>query len=105
MPAKSRQVTTDFDSLSRCHQTEIPQVMSLAENASRLAVGDPELGRNRAALSSCSSPRRLLSLSDEGEEILSSAEAYRRRLEALKKDMGEGWLQIYSQTEVPLPSS
>lgn len=27
------------------------------------------------------------------------AEAYRRRLEGLKRDMGEGWLKIYSQTQ------
>jgi len=91
-PARSpSQATADFSSPSRRHRnkTESPQ--------SRTMV-DPEL--SYVALSPCSSPRR----PSHEEEIVSSAEAYRRRLEALKKDMGEGWLQIYSQTEVPLPS-
>jgi hypothetical protein len=67
-------------------------------------------------VSSRTNTRRLLSASvyegptshsdgeEEEGEILNSAETYRKRLEALKKDMGEGWLKIYSQTEVRSPS-
>ncbi|KAF7782508.1 hypothetical protein Agabi119p4_1884 [Agaricus bisporus var. burnettii] len=38
-------------------------------------------------------------MDEEGEDIGKGAEAYRRRLEALQKDMGEGWLKVYSQTQ------
>jgi hypothetical protein len=41
----------------------------------------------------------IVPLMDEEEDIGEGAEAYRRRLETLKKDMGEGWLKIYSQTQ------
>jgi hypothetical protein len=34
---------------------------------------------------------------DRGEEIQGSAEAYRRRIEALKRDMGENWLRVFGQ--------
>ncbi|KAL0956274.1 hypothetical protein HGRIS_002432 [Hohenbuehelia grisea] len=32
-----------------------------------------------------------------GVEIKTDAEAYRQRIEALKQDMGEGWLKVFSQ--------
>lgn len=35
-----------------------------------------------------------------GEEIRDNADAYRRRIEALKKDMGDGWLKVFSQTQM-----
>ncbi|KAG7446373.1 uncharacterized protein BT62DRAFT_968114 [Guyanagaster necrorhizus] len=35
-----------------------------------------------------------------GEEIKDNADAYRRRIEALKKDMGDGWLKVFSQTQM-----
>jgi len=95
-PAKSpSQATAGFSSPSRRHRnkTESPKVRTIV---------DPELSCHHVALSPCSSPRRLPHSNEE--EIVNGAEAYRRRLETLKKDMGEGWLQIYSQTEVPLPS-
>jgi len=39
---------------------------------------------------------------DSGKQcdIRDSAEAYRRKLEALKKDMGDGWLKVLSQSQV-----
>lgn len=33
------------------------------------------------------------------------AEEYRRRIEALKQDMGDGWLKVFSQSEMQSPSS
>ena len=38
--------------------------------------------------------------SGKRDEIRDSAEAYRRKLEALKKDMGDGWLKVLSQSQV-----
>lgn len=35
-----------------------------------------------------------------GEE---GAEAYRKRIEALRKDMGDGWLKVFSQSETQTP--
>lgn len=35
-----------------------------------------------------------------GEEIKNNADAYRKRVEALKKDMGDGWLKVFSQSEL-----
>ncbi|KAG6816978.1 hypothetical protein H0H87_001293 [Tephrocybe sp. NHM501043] len=37
------------------------------------------------------------------EAIKDTAEAYRRRIEALKKDMGDGWLKVYSQSHMKTP--
>ncbi|KAF5355007.1 hypothetical protein D9756_005227 [Leucocoprinus leucothites] len=120
----SRQMMADFGSSSlrrprhSRYQTEFSPRASIAESTQGLVTDSPGKRRNfnSGTLGSRSSARRLLSASvyegptsqsdgeDDGGEILNSAEAYRRRLEALKKDMGEGWLQIYSQTQVKSPS-
>lgn len=104
------------------HRTEFIPATSTVEsmpNALETSPGSPGTGRSRnsATLASHSGTRRArvsasvyepaASHSDgehERGEILNSAEAYRKRLEALKKDMGDGWLNIYSQTEVKSPS-
>ena len=39
------------------------------------------------------------SASDE-EGMKDNGEAYRRRIEALKQDMGDGWLKVYSQSQM-----
>lgn len=39
-----------------------------------------------------------------GDEIRDSADAYRRKIEALKKDMGDGWLKVFSQSQLKSPS-
>ncbi|KAG6842113.1 hypothetical protein C0991_002767 [Blastosporella zonata] len=39
-----------------------------------------------------------------GEDIRDNADAYRRRIEALKKDMGDGWLKVYSQSQIKTSS-
>ncbi|KAJ3850325.1 hypothetical protein EV368DRAFT_45566 [Lentinula lateritia] len=36
--------------------------------------------------------------------IVDEAEAFRRRIEALRQDMGDGWLKIFSQTQMKTPS-
>jgi Leucine-rich repeat (LRR) protein len=38
-----------------------------------------------------------------GEQLRDDADAYRRRVEALKKDMGDGWLKVFSQSQVKSP--
>ncbi|KAF9461304.1 hypothetical protein BDZ94DRAFT_1264127 [Collybia nuda] len=35
-----------------------------------------------------------------GDDIRDSADAYRRKIEALKKDMGDGWLKVFSQSQM-----
>ncbi|KAK7472616.1 hypothetical protein VKT23_000729 [Stygiomarasmius scandens] len=35
------------------------------------------------------------------EQQQDEGEAFRRRIEALKKDMGDGWLKVFSQTQMP----
>lgn len=125
-PAPSRHNTMDFGSLSprrsrhSRYQTEFIPVASISEaetSGSGLATSpdSPEnrRSRNSGTLGSRSGARRArvsasvyeapASHSDgdeESGEILNNAEAYRKRLEALKKDMGDGWLKVYSQTQV-----
>jgi hypothetical protein len=36
----------------------------------------------------------------DGKEVNADADAFRRRIEALRKDMGDGWLKVYSQTQM-----
>ncbi|KAJ3827990.1 hypothetical protein F5880DRAFT_1473429 [Lentinula raphanica] len=42
--------------------------------------------------------------SDAGSTVVDEADAFRRRIEALKQDMGDGWLKIFSQTQMKTPS-
>ncbi|KXN90654.1 ADP-ribosylation factor 6 [Leucoagaricus sp. SymC.cos] len=119
-----RQMTTDLGSLSPRrprhgrYQSEFIPATTIAESTPGLDASSPvnRRSRNSGTLSSRSGARRRLSASvyegptshsdeEDGGEILHSAEVYRRRLEALKKDMGEGWLQIYSQTQMKSPCS
>lgn len=43
--------------------------------------------------------------SRDSEDIKDNAEAYRRRIEALKQDMGDGWLKVFSQSQLKSTSS
>jgi len=73
--------------------------------------------RNSATFSAKASSRRarvtasvyepVTSTSDgEGEEAVDdSVDAYRRRIEALKKDMGDGWLKVFRQSSYTSSSS
>ncbi|KIK67050.1 hypothetical protein GYMLUDRAFT_81662 [Collybiopsis luxurians FD-317 M1] len=40
----------------------------------------------------------------EENAVVDEADAFRRKIEALKKDMGDGWLKIFSQTQMKTPS-
>ncbi|KAJ3733631.1 L domain-like protein [Lentinula guzmanii] len=40
----------------------------------------------------------------ERNDVADEADAFRRRIEALKQDMGDGWLKIFSQTQMKTPS-
>ncbi|KAJ4468168.1 hypothetical protein J3R30DRAFT_3830319 [Lentinula aciculospora] len=42
--------------------------------------------------------------SDEIHNIVHEADAFRKRVEALRKDMGDGWLKIFNQTQMKTPS-
>ncbi|KAJ4476846.1 hypothetical protein C8J55DRAFT_515890 [Lentinula edodes] len=44
------------------------------------------------------------SFAGQTNTIVDEAEAFRRRIEALKQDMGDGWLKIFSQTQMKTPS-
>ncbi|KAG5645181.1 hypothetical protein DXG03_006699 [Asterophora parasitica] len=39
-----------------------------------------------------------------GEDIRDNGEAYRRRIEAMKREMGDGWLKVFSQSQLKSPS-
>ncbi|KAJ6609841.1 hypothetical protein B0H10DRAFT_2062694 [Mycena sp. CBHHK59/15] len=100
------------------YQSELLHVTSVAESTSTSPpVASPTTpstatfrrNRNSATFSSKPSARRtritasvyepVTSTSDgEGEEAEDSVDAYRRRIEALKKDMGDGWLKVFTQS-------
>jgi hypothetical protein len=101
------------------YQSEMLHVSPPAESTSTSPpVGSPSTPatatfrrhRNSATFSAKSSGRRtrvtasvyepLTSTSDgEGEDVAEdSVDAYRRRIEALKKDMGDGWLKVFRQS-------
>ncbi|KAJ3571765.1 hypothetical protein NP233_g3532 [Leucocoprinus birnbaumii] len=120
-PSPSRQMTADFGSLSSRRPrhsrfiTDISPRDSMLEDTGRIMVNDTPGKRQSRNGGSRPSTRRLQSMSlyegptshsdeDEGGEIFDNGEALRKRLEALKKDVGESWLQIYSQTQVKSPS-
>lgn len=42
---------------------------------------------------------------DGGEEIKDDGGAFRRQIEALKKDMGDSWLKVYSQSQIKASNS
>ncbi|KAF5370867.1 hypothetical protein D9758_001844 [Tetrapyrgos nigripes] len=58
----------------------------------------------RARLTSSVYDPPIGNIEEAGEDATDDAEAFRRRIEALKKDMGDGWLKVFSQTQVKTPS-
>ena len=40
---------------------------------------------------------------EKGDGQLSEAEAFRARIEALRSDMGDGWLKVFNQTQLASP--
>ena len=42
---------------------------------------------------------------DERESVAHDADAYRKRIEALQNDMGEGWLKVFNQSQLSSPPS
>ncbi|KAJ7188346.1 leucine-rich protein [Mycena filopes] len=102
------------------YQSELLHVSSPAESTSTAAAlasptGTPTTAtfrrnRNSATFSAKGSARRtrittsvyepVTSTSDGDEEeiVEDSVDAYRRRIEALKKDMGDGWLKVFTQS-------
>ncbi|KAG1770520.1 hypothetical protein EDD22DRAFT_966602 [Suillus occidentalis] len=40
---------------------------------------------------------------DEGQSQIRDAELYRARMQALRSDMGDGWLKVFSQSQTPSP--
>lgn len=98
------------------HQTEVhttgvtthePEEMSSSFNSLRLS-SKSAARRSRIAASVYESEPVIY---DEGQEIgevegfKDSAEAFRKKIEALKKEMGDGWLKVFSQTEMRTPTS
>ncbi|KAJ7045439.1 leucine-rich protein [Mycena alexandri] len=102
------------------YQSELLHVSPPAESTSTAAsvlspTGTPTTAtfkrhRNSATFSAKGSGRRtritasvyepVTSTSDGDEEEVAedSVDAYRRRIEALKKDMGDGWLKVFTQS-------
>ncbi|KAG6893798.1 hypothetical protein C0992_008604, partial [Termitomyces sp. T32_za158] len=42
---------------------------------------------------------------DGGQDMKDNGDAFRRRIEALKKDMGDSWLKVYSQSQIKASNS
>ncbi|KZT22226.1 hypothetical protein NEOLEDRAFT_1181109 [Neolentinus lepideus HHB14362 ss-1] len=60
------------------------------------------LRRNRVSASTYEAPGDKDS-DEEGNAAKKEAEAFRARIEALRSDMGEGWLKVFSQTQLESP--
>ncbi len=68
-------------------------------------ISRPPIRKEARTLTSRSTMRRArvsASVYEPSELHLDTAEAgaYRRRIEALKQDMGDGWLKVFSQSEM-----
>ena len=85
-------------------EMSIPDLKSL--NSFGSLRGD---GRSRT-LSKSTARRHRVSASvfdnptDERESLANDADAYRKRIEALQNDMGEGWLKVFNQTQLGSPT-
>ncbi|KZP11634.1 hypothetical protein FIBSPDRAFT_898884 [Athelia psychrophila] len=79
-----------------------PSGLSPPSPSSPLAPGEPlsrsAARRNRVSASVFEPPTAGPVMSSEA-----NAEAYRRRIEALQNDMGEGWLKVFSQGQMGSP--
>ncbi|KAL0575594.1 hypothetical protein V5O48_006379 [Marasmius crinis-equi] len=70
--------------------------------------------RNSQSISSKAAARRArvtasvyeppTTIADEDDSNVDEGEAFRRRIEALKQDMGDGWLKVFSQSQMKTPS-
>ncbi|ESK88459.1 leucine rich repeat domain protein [Moniliophthora roreri MCA 2997] len=116
------------DSPRRSHHsrymTEFPPPTSVDNSAETLstsiqqsdsAMGAFRRARNSRTISSKSAARRARVTAsvyepstprdDEGmTSEIDEAEAFRMRIEALKQDMGDAWLKVFSQTQMKTPS-
>ncbi|TRM69636.1 hypothetical protein BD626DRAFT_474840 [Schizophyllum amplum] len=74
-------------------------VESRRKGGSQTLSGRAAARRSRVSASVFEPPRREDSgeRGEEGEDF--DGEAYRRKIEALKKDMGDGWLKAFSQSQ------
>ncbi|TFK44641.1 hypothetical protein BDQ12DRAFT_673317 [Crucibulum laeve] len=91
--------------------------ISTVESGKEASGSPPSFSRRGSATISSKSGRRQARVSasvyepsgaasdgeGEGEGIRDNAEAYRRRIEALKADMGDRWLNVFSQSEMRSP--
>ncbi|KAG6917432.1 hypothetical protein DXG01_002518 [Tephrocybe rancida] len=86
-----------------------PMTPASARKARGTATLSSRSGMRRARVSASVFDHPSVSDGEEGttrglEAIRDNADAYRRRIEALKKDMGDGWLKVYSQSQIKTPS-
>ncbi|KAH8828289.1 leucine rich repeat domain-containing protein [Flagelloscypha sp. PMI_526] len=89
------------------HQTEVdvvpeeltPTQANFSRRGTRNTIGSRASKRRARVTASVYEPSSGSGVDedDRGEEIQGSAEAYRRRIEALKRDMGENWLRVFGQ--------
>ncbi|KAJ7132825.1 leucine-rich protein [Mycena crocata] len=113
MPRRSRHGRYQSEMLHVSPPTESTSTSPPAGSPSTPATATFRRNRNSATFSAKASARRtrvtasvyepVTSTSDgeEGEEAAAaedSVDAYRRRIEALKKDMGDGWLKVFTQS-------
>ncbi|KAG6849453.1 hypothetical protein H0H93_008296 [Arthromyces matolae] len=83
-------------------QTDEPS-SSIVLTTSQTRHGSSKYGKRKARLTASVFDHSAHSDGGEeseiGDDIKDNADAFRRRIEALKKDMGDNWLKIYSQSQ------
>ncbi|KII92540.1 hypothetical protein PLICRDRAFT_37305 [Plicaturopsis crispa FD-325 SS-3] len=87
---------------SRSH-TEAPGASSYGDDTvpslpTTMRIGNKSAARRARASASVYEPPPTVADGPEGQ--LRDADAYRARIEALRSDMGDGWLTVFSQTQM-----
>lgn len=81
-----------------------------SDTFSSSSPGRPGLGhRKSSTLTRAQARRARVSASvyepskEEGDRQFKEADAFRARIEALRSDMGEGWLKVFNQSQLGSP--
>ncbi|KAF8650458.1 hypothetical protein AX16_005260 [Volvariella volvacea WC 439] len=85
------------------HQTEHRFMSTVPEDSTGSVASSRSAARRSRMSASVYEPNsagELGSLDEEEFKVVDAAEAYRRRIEALKQDMGDAWLKVLSQSQL-----
>ncbi|KIY74259.1 hypothetical protein CYLTODRAFT_439200 [Cylindrobasidium torrendii FP15055 ss-10] len=104
-PSKARtsrhsRYQTEYTPAQEMLSSTPPSASTFARSMRRPQTLTGRAGARRARVSSSVYEPPTSSNDGAVDETMDSAEAYRRKVEALKKDMGDGWLKVFSQTQM-----